>query len=99
MLGRRWRVCVLQTFLAATGCGTILSLLCLAYTSAPWQCLNLRPEPHGQGALRCTLPQVAGSFGSTATAGSRREIRCRIGSPGAISSSPVNGLMCEACIG
>jgi hypothetical protein len=34
-------------------------------TSAPWQCLNLRPEPQGHAALRCTLPHVAGLFGST----------------------------------
>src|SRR5436190_18558968 len=31
----------------------------------PWQCLNFLPEPQGQDALRETLPQVAGSLGST----------------------------------
>src|SRR5690606_37857221 len=30
----------------------------------PWQCLYFFPDPQGQGALRETLPQVAGSFGS-----------------------------------
>ena len=29
-----------------------------AYANLPWQCLYLRPDPHGQGALRATLPQV-----------------------------------------
>ena len=36
----------------------------------PWQCLNFWPEPHGQGALRGTLPQVDGSAGSTPCSGS-----------------------------
>ena len=30
----------------------------------PWHCLYFLPEPHGQGALRGTLPQVEGSAGS-----------------------------------
>ena len=38
------------------------------YTNAPWQCLNFLPEPHGQGALRPTFPQVEGSFGSISSA-------------------------------
>ena len=32
----------------------------LSQASVPWQRLNLRPEPHGQGALRPTLLQVSG---------------------------------------
>ena len=31
----------------------------------PWQCLYFLPLPQGHGSLRETLPQVAGSFGST----------------------------------
>ena len=38
------------------------------YATAPWQCLYLRPEPHGHWALRDTLPQVDGSLGLTAAA-------------------------------
>ena len=38
------------------------------HANRPWQCLNFFPEPHGQTSLRPTLPQVAGSLGSRATA-------------------------------
>src|SRR5262245_19804995 len=34
----------------------------------PWQCLYFLPDPHGQSALRATLPQVEGSLGSRAAA-------------------------------
>src|SRR3546814_19848028 len=30
-----------------------------ALSSAPWQCLYLRPDPHGHGALRLTRPSHA----------------------------------------
>ncbi len=39
-----------------------------AQARRPWQCLYFLPEPQGQGALRGTLPQVAGSFGSICAA-------------------------------
>src|SRR5499426_2736570 len=61
----------------------------------PWQCLYFLPEPHGQGSLRPTLPQLVGLAGSRAVA------RCAPmplpadgtsdTSASAISSSPVTG--------
>src|SRR3546814_4765786 len=39
----------------------------------PWQCLYLRPEPQGHGALRGTLPHVDGSLGSRLAAANRSE--------------------------
>src|SRR5690606_29992848 len=44
--------------------GRAFSMSCRQATSAPWQCLNFLPDPQGQGSLRLTRPQVAGSFGS-----------------------------------
>ena len=42
----------------------------------PWQCLYFLPEPQGQGSLRPTWPQVAGSFGSRSSdRGRRRSLR------------------------
>ena len=44
------------------------------YDTRPWQCLYFLPEPHGQGALRGTLPQLAGSSRSmTAGPGARAQ--------------------------
>src|SRR5215510_12711739 len=62
----------------------------------PWQCLYFLPEPHGQGSLRPTLPQLAGFFGSRSA--TRSNPLRPLGADGtsetsasAISSSPVVG--------
>src|SRR5258708_11288607 len=69
------------------------------YPNRPWQCLNFFPEPQGQTSLRPTLPQVAGSLGSRATAElmAAPALRARVATASDIarSSSPVAGLMCR----
>lgn len=53
----------------------------------PWQCLYLRPEPQGHGALRATLPQVVGSLGSRSSARAWRKVPC---GASAASASPAS---------
>ena len=48
-----------------------------SYATAPWQCLYLRPEPHGHGALRlagaATVPPGAGMSACGIDSGGRRD--------------------------
>src|SRR3954454_8985284 len=80
--------------------GNDYQLLPCPYANCPWQCLYLRPEPHGQGALRLTLASSATfvpatksgcSIASGGSGGRRERMLPLAASMSAVSSSPVNG--------
>ena len=60
-----------------------------AVSNAPWQCLYFLPEPHGQGSLRPTRPQVEGSFGSRSSGATKGRPAKAVAEPSAKSFWPV----------
>ena len=59
-----------------------------AQLKAPWQCLYFLPEPHGQSAFRCTLPQVEGSAGFGPWAWLALRLRAGAAAPFAVTAGP-----------
>src|SRR3569833_778046 len=71
--------------------------ICLEFQAQkePWQCLNLRPDPHGQGALRETPTKSFGSIGRSRGSASATSPPRPASAPAAAKAPPIVPDTCE----